>query len=103
MRLAPVDVNRWLSPADGAVALTWVRGSDIMSSETRTVPESDRAHSRETPVRMQRSFRSGQSDQTPNPAESVSILRSGFLLKPRALSYDRILTYLARSMVTSLD
>ncbi|XP_016150420.1 cytosolic acyl coenzyme A thioester hydrolase-like [Sinocyclocheilus grahami] len=43
----------------------------MISSETLTLSESDRAHSSDTPVLTRRSFRSGQSDQTPKPAEWV--------------------------------
>lgn len=49
-----------------AVALTEMSGSVIMSSETLTVPESDHAHSSETPVQTQTSFSSGQCDQLPH-------------------------------------
>ncbi len=51
---------------------------------------SDRTHSSDTTARTQRSFRSGQSDQTPNPAEWVSSFPLGFLLKPRKWGSDSL-------------
>ncbi|CAL8239742.1 unnamed protein product [Gadus morhua 'NCC'] len=84
-------------PSRLTVARTFIDRSAITDLETVTVSLSALFHSRETPVHPHRSFRSGQSEFTPNPGALVSSLPLGFFLNPRKLGGSLVFGTLRRS------